>query len=426
MRDDERYIHDGLDLRVEQRRLLALSIFNGPQHVITPPELKVRRARKQPRRIGFARGGALVNLTIGDDTTLDRFDLQEALLHEDVHIYLQQLHPDERVGHDPRFWVVMDEAFRQAYDIDPTTLPPRENRFAGRYAKVLRRAALVTNGETVLGDIDRALVEASLEGRLQDFLREHQLTSVEQVDPRTGEVQGRWAVDPRTVTEHDLPHPPPLEHRGATWADVEAAMDVGRSILLPNGRRTAAQTYSQFLNYQQRDDEGVYLTFVDPNQPRELTDRERAFLAGEFDDDGYVRPAVIDLPEPFKNLPEPERIPGGPAVITEPEYVSRLAGPSSLPGPAPSRRWSAPPRTNDRYGQPLDVEYRRVTRGWYNVQRRDREILRALRAQGPMTARELAAYLSITDGQARHATSRLRRNGYIEKPHRGGPWQLVN
>lgn len=427
MRDDERFTHDGLDLRVEQERLLALPVFNRPQHAIVRPELKVRRARRQPRRIGFARGGNLVNLTIGADTTLDRFDLQEALLHEDVHIYLQQVHPHERIGHDPRFWVVMDQAFHEAYDIDPATLPPRENRFAGRYAKVLRRAALVTNGETIIEDIDRALVEASLEGRLQDFLREHQLTSVEQVDPDTGEVQGRWLVDPRAGTTHDLPHPQPLEHRGATWADVEAAMDVGRSILLPNGRRTQAQTYTQFLNYQQRDDEGAYLTFVDPNQPRELSDRERAFVAGELDDEGYVRPAVIELPEPFKNLPEPERVPGGPAVITEPEYVSRLAGPTTLLGdPTPSRRWATAPRAHDRYGQPLNVGYRRVTRGGDNVSRRDRDILRALQRNGPMTSRELAAYLSITDGQARHATSRMRREGRIEKPRRGGPWQPVN
>lgn len=406
MRDDERYVHDGLDLRVEQERLLQLPVFNGSRHQIVPPELKVRRAKRQPNRYGFAQGGRRINVTIGANTTLDRFDLQEVLLHEDVHVYLQQAFPNEREHHGWRFWSTMDSAFQQAYDIDPTTLPSRTNRFHGRYANALRRAALVTNSDQVVGDIDQALVEFALEGHINDFLREHQLTSIVQRDPHTGEELGRWPVG----------EPQVVELRGATWKDIETAMARGHTIQMPNGDVRRALTQHEFNHTQMLDDDGQWMDFTDPNEPRGLNDYERAFLVGELDDDGYARPAVIDLPEPLKNIPEPEHVPGGPARISLPEYA-----------PEPRlRRSNDAPRTGDRFGIPIQVEYRQVTRGSVNVYDRDRAILDALNRNGPMTARELAGNLGITDGQARHATSRLRRHGRIEKPIRGGPWVLVD
>lgn len=394
MRDDERYIIDGLDLRVELDRLLALPVFHGSVHDIERPTLKVRRSTRQPRRLGFARGGHTLSVSFAWTTNHDRFDAQEVLIHELTHIWFQQLDIDERVAHSSKFWNMHDLVFEQATGIDPRSLPPRTNIYHGRYASAMRRAALVTHGEE--------LVEAALRGNVQTFLDRYQLRGVEFIDP-----------DADQVSLEDVA---PLELRGSSWDEVSHALRIGRAVQLPNGDVRHTLRFDEFTGIVERDDDGRWMEFIDPNAARELTEYERAFLAGELDSQDYVRPAVIDLPEPFKSLPEPERVPGGPAVLSLPEYAPDY--------PRRPRSVDAP-RFDDRYGAPLPVEDRAVTRGWYNVEVRDRNILNALRSQGPMTARELAGYLRITDGQARHATSRLRRQHLIEKPHRGAPWQLV-
>lgn len=138
-----RIVHDTLDVRAEYARLARLEAFHENVRK-TPLELTVFRDR--PNRMGatwplywkWPQGRIKMNLHV----THTRFDLMETIIHELAHADMNHRHPNERVGHGPKFWRKLDEAFAEAYPIAAKLLKPRVNRYHGRYAAALRAAAL--------------------------------------------------------------------------------------------------------------------------------------------------------------------------------------------------------------------------------------------------------------------------------------------
>jgi hypothetical protein len=125
------YVVAGIDLRREMERLRALPVFGRGPLAKSSPELKIRRAARQPNRLGFAVPGEW-RLSVTDYPDIRPGDALETLLHELVH-----LHVGRRRGghawHGRTFKDTLARAMTQAYGI---TARPR-NTLHGTYATAL-------------------------------------------------------------------------------------------------------------------------------------------------------------------------------------------------------------------------------------------------------------------------------------------------
>jgi hypothetical protein len=130
------YAVAGVDLRRELERLRALAVFAGGPLARQSPELKVRRAARQPNRLGFAVPGEW-RLSVTAYPGIRRGDVLETLLHELVH-----LHVGRQVGahrwHGRLFKATLARAMAEAYGI--VDLRPR-NVFHGAYAAAIEELA---------------------------------------------------------------------------------------------------------------------------------------------------------------------------------------------------------------------------------------------------------------------------------------------
>lgn len=129
------YLVAGVPLDRELDRLRALPVFADGPLVAARPELKVRRARKRPNRLGFA-VPAEFRLSVTAYPGIRRGDVLETLLHELVHLHVGRS-TDPHAWHGPAFKRTLAAAMRQAYGI--AIAAPRST-LHGAYAEAIAQA----------------------------------------------------------------------------------------------------------------------------------------------------------------------------------------------------------------------------------------------------------------------------------------------
>lgn len=133
--EDAKYMVDGVDLRVEMKKLLKLRAFGGKTGRLfrNPPELVISRRTRYPSRHGYAEPWRN-RITIATWPGQHLPDARETLVHELTHIVVGQ-----RGGewHGADFRRTMTAAFKEAYKVLPVGVA--HNRYLGRYAAALRR-----------------------------------------------------------------------------------------------------------------------------------------------------------------------------------------------------------------------------------------------------------------------------------------------
>ncbi len=134
-RDRSYYLVAGVPLDQELERLRALPVFADGPLATRRPELKVRRARKRPNRLGFAIP-AEFRLSVTAYPGIRPGDIQETLLHELVHLHVGRA-AEPHAWHGQTFKRALAAAMKQAYGV--TIRTPSSTRH-GTYAEAIERA----------------------------------------------------------------------------------------------------------------------------------------------------------------------------------------------------------------------------------------------------------------------------------------------
>jgi hypothetical protein len=106
----------GIALDRELERLRALPAFAGGPLAATRPELKVRRARRRPNRVGFA-VPAEFRLSVTAYPGIRAGDALETLLHELVHLHVGRA-AEARAWHGRTFRATLARAMHEAYGVE--------------------------------------------------------------------------------------------------------------------------------------------------------------------------------------------------------------------------------------------------------------------------------------------------------------------
>jgi hypothetical protein len=129
------YLVAGVALDEELERLRGLPVFaDGPLAVRTP-QLKVRRAGRQPNRLGFAVPTEF-RLSVTAFPGIRPGDILETLLHELVHLHVGRA-AEPHAWHGRTFKRALARAMNEAYGIG--IRPPSSTRH-GAYAEAIERA----------------------------------------------------------------------------------------------------------------------------------------------------------------------------------------------------------------------------------------------------------------------------------------------
>src|SRR3954452_8714546 len=99
----------------ELERLRALPVFAGGPLAARAPELKVRRARTRPNRLGFA-VPAEFRLSVTAYPGIRRGDVLETLLHELTHLHVGRA-AEAHAWHGRTFKATLARAMVEAYGI---------------------------------------------------------------------------------------------------------------------------------------------------------------------------------------------------------------------------------------------------------------------------------------------------------------------
>ncbi|HUB99974.1 MAG TPA: SprT-like domain-containing protein [Solirubrobacterales bacterium] len=135
----------GVALDREMDRLRALPVFADGPLPTRAPELKVRRARRKPNRLGFA-VPTQYRLSVTVYPGARPGDLLETLLHELTHLHVGRA-AEAHAWHGPTFKATLARAMTEAYGI--TDARP-SNTLHGVYAEAIERAlAAQTQASTV-------------------------------------------------------------------------------------------------------------------------------------------------------------------------------------------------------------------------------------------------------------------------------------
>lgn len=135
------YAIAGLRLDEEMDRLRALPVFAGGPLAERRPELKVRRARVRPNRLGFA-VPAEHRISVTAYSGARAGDLLETLLHELVHLHVGRAR-EAHAWHGRSFKRTLAQAMREAYGVEIAI--PRAS-LHGPYAEAIenRRATVAS------------------------------------------------------------------------------------------------------------------------------------------------------------------------------------------------------------------------------------------------------------------------------------------
>lgn len=116
-------------------RLRALPAFADGPLAKQRPELKVRRARRRPNRLGFA-VPAQFRLSVTAYPGIGRGDVLETLLHELVHLHVGRA-AEAHAWHGPTFKRTLAQAMREAYGV---AIPIPRATLHGPYAEAIETA----------------------------------------------------------------------------------------------------------------------------------------------------------------------------------------------------------------------------------------------------------------------------------------------
>ncbi len=116
------------------KRLLALPAFAGGPLAARLPELKVRRARTRPNRLGFAVPDEF-RLSVTAYPGIRPGDVLETLLHELAHLHVGRA-AEAHAWHGRTFKATLAQAMEQAYGI---AAPVPASTLHGIYAEAIER-----------------------------------------------------------------------------------------------------------------------------------------------------------------------------------------------------------------------------------------------------------------------------------------------
>jgi hypothetical protein len=122
----------GVDLREEMGRLRRLPVFAAGPLAGREPELKVRRARKRPNRVGFAVPNQF-RLSVTAYPGIRAGDVLETLLHELVHLHVGRA-AEPHAWHGRTFKATLARAMVEGYGI---VAPSPRSTIHGVYAEAI-------------------------------------------------------------------------------------------------------------------------------------------------------------------------------------------------------------------------------------------------------------------------------------------------
>jgi hypothetical protein len=124
----------GVPLDREMERLRALPVFAGGPLAARAPELKVRRARARPNRLGFA-VPVEFRLSVTAYPGIRPGDVLETLLHELTHLHVGRA-AEAHAWHGRTFKATLARAMGEAYGIAATR---PSSTLHGAYAEAIER-----------------------------------------------------------------------------------------------------------------------------------------------------------------------------------------------------------------------------------------------------------------------------------------------
>jgi hypothetical protein len=130
------YVVAGIALDEELERLRALPVFADGPLAERRPQLKVRRARRRPNRLGFAVPSQF-RLSVTAYPGIRPGDVLETLLHELVHLHVGRA-AEAHAWHGPTFKRALAQAMQEAYEV---TIPAPRATLHGPYAEAIESAA---------------------------------------------------------------------------------------------------------------------------------------------------------------------------------------------------------------------------------------------------------------------------------------------
>lgn len=136
-RDPSYFLVAGVALHDEMARLRALPAFADGPLAAREPELKVRRVRRRPNRLGFAVPSQF-RLSVTAYPGIRAGDVLETLLHELVHLHVGRA-AEPHGWHGRTFKRMLARAMDEAYGVGG--LRPRST-LHGDYADAIERARL--------------------------------------------------------------------------------------------------------------------------------------------------------------------------------------------------------------------------------------------------------------------------------------------
>jgi hypothetical protein len=132
------YVVAGVALDEEMERLRGLEAFDAGPLAARAPELKVRRARARPNRLGFAVPSEF-RLSVTAYPGIRPGDVLETLLHELTHLHVGRA-AEPHAWHGATFRTTLARAMKQTYGI---VTPPPSSTLHGVYAEAIERAKAV-------------------------------------------------------------------------------------------------------------------------------------------------------------------------------------------------------------------------------------------------------------------------------------------
>ncbi len=128
------YLVAGIALDREMARLRSLPAFADGPLPARQPELKVRRARRRPNRLGFA-VPTQFRLSVTAYPGIRPGDVLETLLHELTHLHVGRA-AESHAWHGRTFKATLARAMREAYGV---TAQPPSSTLHGVYAEAIER-----------------------------------------------------------------------------------------------------------------------------------------------------------------------------------------------------------------------------------------------------------------------------------------------
>jgi hypothetical protein len=123
-------------LDTEMTRLRGLPAFAGGPLADREPELKVRRARKKPNRLGFAVPSQF-RLSVTAYPGIRVGDALETLAHELTHLHVGRA-AEAHAWHGRTFKAVLARVMSEAYGV---SVPAPRSTLHGPYAEAIEAAA---------------------------------------------------------------------------------------------------------------------------------------------------------------------------------------------------------------------------------------------------------------------------------------------